>query len=223
MAELSAPLGEWLAQAIPQEARLVHKNYLLIPIEDYEQEMWTGVLTNPRSLEELFKDSDLGKLRFRLREFAYKLINEDDRYRRTIKAANAGYRPYDEQFYNLRVLKVLIPYYLDGGVISRPPRGREQPKVSGGSGSSDYFAMMLDLDAAWYKVKHYHRDILRRYYEFPQGSGGFTHLEISGRLGIPPDALRMRRDRALRALMRQLGGKTPWKRGPMIYGPNGSL
>lgn len=218
MAELSAPLTEWLVQAIPQEARLAHKSYPLVPVEDFEQEMWAKALKYRAGFEELLEANDLGKARKRLREAGFKLVNEDERYRRAIKAANAGYRAIDEQFYTTGILKVLLPYYLDGGISDRPPQGREQPKVTGSSGASDYLAMMLDLDLAWWKIKAYHRDILSRYFNPPARPSGYkNHEEIAGALGVPPRALEGRVYRGLRALERQLGGANPWNRRALEY------
>ena len=216
--EFSGPLTEWLIEVIPQEAGSVHKSYGLVPAEDYEQEMWVKALDRRDSFEELIAQLDYGKARQRLKEAAWGLVREDERYRRAVKAASAGYRAVDEQFYTNGVLKVLLPFYLDGGVTSRPPQGREQPKVSGGGGSSDYLAMMLDIDYGMGKVKPYHAAILRRYFNPPARPSGYkNHNEIAGALGIEPEALRHRRDRALKALQRKLGGRSPWTRKSLEY------
>src|SRR6266700_1772059 len=135
MAELSGPLAEFLAQAIPQEAGSVHKSYTLVPAEDIEQEMWVTVLKRRDTFERLIGQGAFGVARHRLKEGAWKIVKEDDRYRRAVKAARAGYRPADEQFYTPGVLKTLIPMWLDNGVTERPPQGRElKPETSGGGG-----------------------------------------------------------------------------------------
>jgi hypothetical protein len=215
--ELSAPLTEFLVQAIPQEAGSVHKSYKLVPAEDIGQEMWAAVLMRRDTFERLADQGAWGVIRRRLKEGGWKLVKEDDRYRRAVKAASAGYSKHDEQFYTIGILKKLIPMWLDNGVTERPPQGREQGKVSGGGSGSDFMAMMLDIDEAMAKVRGYHRSILKRYYSYPQGSGGWTHLQIAGALGIGPDALRQRVYRALRAVQRQLGGRNPWNRRALEY------
>jgi hypothetical protein len=217
MTELSGPLTEFLAQAIPQEAAPVSRAYKPVPREDLEQEMWAKVLGDRDNFERLVTQGAYGVARKWLRQAAWKLVREDERYRRAVKAAQAGYAGSDEQFYSTGVLRKLIPMWLDNGSAERPPQGREQPKVSGSGGSSDYQAMMLDVSYGMSRIKGHHGSILKRYYEFPQGSGGYTHLEIAGRLGIEPDALRMRVNRALGALQRQLGGRNPWNRRGLEY------
>ena len=218
MTTLSGPLTEWLSEVIPQEAGSVHKSYGLVPAEDYEQEMWIKALERRDSFEELIGEADYGKARKRLKEAAWRLVRDDERYRRAQKAVSEGYRAVDEQFYTSGVLRMLLPFYLDGGVTSRPPQGREQPKVSGGGGSSDYLAMMLDIDMAMGKVKPYHAAILRRYFNPPARPSGYrNHNEIAGALGLEPRALEGRIYRALKALQRQLGGHSPWTRKSLEY------
>ncbi len=223
MNELSGPLTEFLAQAIPQEAGSVHKSYKLVPAEDIEQEMWVKVLARRESFEALAGAGDFGKARQRLKEAGFKLVKEDDRYRRAVKAASAGYRPSDEQFYTVGVLKVLIPMWLDNGVTERPPKGRElKPEVSGGGGGSDYFAMMLDLDYAMGRIKGYHRSILVRYFNPPARPDGYkNHAQVAGALGIEPGTLNGRVYRALRAVQRQLGGRNPWNRRALEFEASG--
>jgi DNA-directed RNA polymerase specialized sigma24 family protein len=209
--ELSGPLSEFLAQAIPQEAGSVHKSYTLVPTEDLEQQMWMAVLERRDDFERLIEQGAYGVARHRLKEGAWRLVWDDDRYRRAVKAASEGYERHDEQFYTVGVLKKLIPMWLDNGLTERPPKGRELRvgKVASAS-DSDYKAMMLDLDRALAAVKPYHSKILMRYYVYPQGSGGWKHSEIASDLGIPSEALRKRIYRALRAVVKQLGGKNPW-------------
>jgi hypothetical protein len=222
MTEMSAPLAEWLAGAIPQEARNLHRTYALIPVEDLEQELWATALKKSEGLERLLEQGAYGVMRKRVAEGGFKAIREDDRYRRAVKAARAGYRPVDEQFYTNRTLETLLPMWLDNGVTEKPPQGREiKVGVSTEGGGSDYMAMMLDITHAMEKIKPYHASILRRYYDFPQGSGGWTHNEIASSLGIPPDALRMRRNRALRAVRAVLGGRNPWNRQGLEYQDSG--
>jgi hypothetical protein len=124
-----------------------------------------------------------------------------------------GYSTDDEAFYSTGLLAQLIPLYLDGGVAAEPPKGREVSReVSSTEESGNYLALMLDVDRAMGAISEHHRKILQRYYAYPQGSGGWTHEEISGAMGITPDACRQRVHRARRAMQRYLGGENPWKR-----------
>lgn len=215
MTGLSAPLAEWLAEIIPQDAAKYHGRYPLVPAEDFEQELWATALSMRDDVERLWEQGSRGLLRLRLRNGIFRLIEEDDRYRRAAKAAAGGYSTLDECFYSAAILKVLIPWYLDNGTTERPPKGKEQPRVSGTHGSGDYLAMMLDIGHAMKAVSGQHRRLLERYYSYPQhtgpGSGGWTHAEIASAMGTDPDVLRMRRNRALGAVRRELGGRNPWQ------------
>lgn len=218
MTELSPPLAEFLASAIPYEAEFVHRRYTFLPAEDIEQEMWAGALEKRDTLEKLLEEGQEYFVRQRLRGAAWKAVRDDNRYRRTVKALASGYRPEDEQFYTPGLLRQLVPLYLDNGVTERPPQGHEMAgRVSGGGGTGDYMAMMLDVAWAFSEIPEYHRRILERYYVYPQGSRGWKHAEIASALGINPETLRHRRDRAIRALRSKLGGRNPWNRRALEY------
>lgn len=210
---LSPALSEHLAAVIPSLAADICRGCRLVPKADIEQGMWQAALERSEQLAELLAEGKAWAIRRKLQQAATRQIREEERYLRAKRALRLGYSPDDEAFYSLGLLSQLIPLYLDGGVAAEPPRGRELTReVSSSSESGNYLALMLDVDHAMGVISAHHRRILERYYSYPQGSGGWTHNEIASALGITPEACRKRVSRAKRAMQRELGGESPWKR-----------
>ena len=210
---LSPAVTEYLAGIIPQLAARAHASCKMIPAEDIEQGMWEAALARADKIDTLLKEGrtwNIGRILWRS---ASTQIRGEDRYQRARRALARGYAVEDEAFYSTGLIAVLLPLYLDGGVSSEPPKGRQvNTHVSSSEESGEYLAMMLDIDTAMRRIPAYHRTILERYYTYPQGSGGWTHEEIASALGITPTAARKRVSRALRAMQEVLGGASPWPR-----------
>jgi len=184
--------------------------------EDIEQEMWLAAAENELVLLKHLANENESAIRTVLMTAGSRLVGGELREQRAKKAAAAGYEPHDEVYYSIGSLRRLMPMYFDNDVAERPPQGRESAgKVSGGTMTyGDYLITMVDLDRAYQALPQGKQKILARYFAHPQGSGGFTHTEIAGRMGMTPGELGSRVQVALRALQRQLGGQSPWQRGP---------
>lgn len=185
----------------------------LISAEDLTQDMWVAALEHLDLITSHAEEGNSEAIKLILKRQAKRHIAAEQREQRTRKAALEGYETYDEEFYSVGALRRLLPMFLDGGVTERPPTGREQSwKVSGGGsgGYGDYTVVMSDIDVAFGKLSQGKQKILSRYFTFPQGSGGFTHTEIAGRMGMEPGELSSRVHHALRSLQRNLGGQSPW-------------
>lgn len=174
--------------------------------------MWLAAVEDAAMVNTLAAEGAEAKVEIRLSRVAARAQAAEEREYRARRAYAAGFEAHDEAFYGIGTLRRLLPAYLDAGVSEQPPQGRTDPSVQtrGGSGTyGDWLCTMIDLDTAMNEVKVYHRNILERYFEFPQGSSGWTHEEIASSLGIDPETLRKRVYRALRALQAQLGGQSP--------------
>lgn len=218
-AQLEAHLTDEIPRLASRRARINRQDMdevsAVIGLEDVKQEMWLAAVENEAVLVKHLADGNVRAINTVLMTAAQRMIRAEVRDTRTRKAAEAGYETYDEEFYSIGALRRLLPFYLDGGVTETPPASRELTwRVSGGGsgGYGEYLTVMTDIDVAYKGLSEAKRKILRRYFEYPQGSGGFTHNEIAGRMGMDPDELSSRVHRALGAVQRKLGGQSPWTR-----------
>lgn len=229
MSDLDGPLSELLGEMIPRVAAKVHRGYAAVPAEDIEQEMWLYALSHQLKMREMYSRSDEGIIWEELRRAGRRACKEDERYRRALRAAASGYETEDEQFYSLRVLRLLLPRYIDGGVTEYAPQGRDQGRSgrSDGSEHGDYLAIMLDLSRGLADLKPHQRNLLLRYFSLSQEDsedGRWSRQQEASSMGLTVEALEMRVHRALVALQRELGGASPWPRSSLTYTrPTGSV
>lgn len=206
-----------LHELIPRIARRRLKFYQGVTRDDLEAEMWLAAVEDATTINTLAATAAEAAVEVRLTRVAARVQAGEEREHRARRGYAAGYLPHDEQFYSVGALRRLLPAYLDGGVSEAPPQAREDSVSARPTGSiayGDWLIMMVDLDTAMGRVKPYHRNILGRYFAYPQGSSGWTHEQIAGALGIEPEALRKRVYRALRAVQGELGGQSPYTGNP---------
>lgn len=222
MSNLDGPLSELLSEMIPRVAAKVHRGYAAVPAEDIEQEMWLHALSRPVKMRELYAGGSEGIIWEELRRAGRRACREDERYRRACRALASGYEPEDEQFYSLRVLRILLPRYIDGGVTESAPQGRDQGRTgrSDGSEHGDYLAIMLDMERGLSALKPHQRNLLVRYFTLSQEDsedGRWLRQQEASSMGLTLEALEMRVHRALVALQRELGGPSPWPRASLTF------
>jgi DNA-directed RNA polymerase specialized sigma24 family protein len=224
---MDSDLESYLTPVIPQLVSSVERDLKRrvpgqygVTIEqcDVSQQMWLTAVEHETILVKHLADGNDQAIATVLKGCLSSLYVAEVREVRAKKAALAGYETHDEVFYSTGALKRLLPMYLDNDreVAERAPASRDSAgRVSGGGGIyGDYAATMVDVDRAFIQLSEPKRVILSRYFSYPQGSGGFTHNEIAGRMGMNPSELSSRVHHALRALQRELGGQNPWNHGP---------
>lgn len=222
---MAPELEALLADMIPRTAATltrIKRQYpnavgTILARDDIEQEMWLAALENKEVLGRHFAAGNEAAIRTVLMTGAQRIIRDEIREQRVKKAKEEGYEPWDEVYYSIGSLRQLLPMYLDmGGVTEHASQGREQagPVSGGGSGYGDHLVTMIDVDRAFKALSPAKQKILSRYFAYPQGKSGWTHLEIAGAMGMPPKQLASRVHHALRALQAELGGQNPWRRGP---------
>lgn len=198
-----------LSDLIPEVAKQRHRWFPEPSVEDLEAELWLAAVEQADWVEEHTGNQEL--LRGWLRKVARRAQKAEERTYRAERAYASGYHPTDEAFYSLRVLRNLLPAYLDQGITEHPPKGRVEA-IRGHSDGSEYgnwLVMMMDIEQGLKSMPEGQARLLRNYFSYPQGSGGWTHIEISGAMGQNPEALYSRVNRALGALQRELGGANP--------------
>src|SRR6266705_2543191 len=156
---LSAPLEEFLADMIPRAAARAHRRFRQVPAEDFGQAMWARVLSNTMKFEKLFAEDRGGIIWVELRRDAAKVGREDDRYRRAVSAAEAGYSVYDVEFYSTRMLGHLLPALVEADFdASRAMETASAATDAAGvhvrvsdpfSGAENYLVVLVDVAGAY--------------------------------------------------------------------------
>jgi hypothetical protein len=220
---LGGPLSEFLAEQIPRSARAARAKFPGVPLEDYEQSLWLEVLTRPHRFQQPFDRGDLGLTRKRLYEAGIKVGQEDDRYRRAVKAAEAGYSTDDIAFYSTGLLGMLLPVLIEAGFDVSAAMQRASSGVDAAgifirsndpfSGAENYQVMLVDIATAWERLSEGQRRLLRAYYSCNQEDtedGRWERDGLAASMGLTGNALRVRVHRALERLQQELGGADPW-------------
>lgn len=220
---LGGPLAEYLAKVVPQEAYNRHKAYSRIAREDYEQIMWMAVFATPDRFSGPWEADKRWLVRVRLRQSASAAIREDDRYQRAAKAAEAGYRVEDEQFYSTGMLAKLLPVLIEAEFDPAEAVRTAQDSTDAAGvhvgGSTDpqaaetYMAILIDVCAAWARLPRGTQRLLWSYYQVSQEDtqdGRWERQQLASTMGLTEETLRQRAHRAVGRLQRELGGKNPW-------------
>lgn len=227
--QFGGPLAEHLAKEIPEQAKRFGREYGRIPADDFEQAMWLHALEKRDRLMRLFDEGKRWSVNRDINRAGVNLLKEDDRYLRSLKAAESGYNIEDEQFYSTGLLAKVLP-----ALIGTATEGRDfdvaeaMQRASSGtdaagihihssdphSGAESYQAMLIDIASAYRRLPAGQRRLLRAYYGASQedtSDGRWERQQLAGSMGLTEDALRQRAHRGLAALQAQLGGPSPWR------------
>lgn len=217
-------LGEWLADRIPKLASLAHKRFPTVPAEDFEQEIWARAVRRKPKLALHLRDGNEAYIWRELNAAATRLGKEDDRYRRACKAAQAGYRPADEQFYSTGLLALTLPVLIaaEWDVPNAVANASHQTDAAGVHISGDdpaaqgnYQVILMDVSAAFSGLPRGDQKLLEAYYgagDEDTEQGRWDRHGVASSMGMTYEAFKGRAHRALRRLQAQLGGEDPWRR-----------
>lgn len=228
--QFGGPLAEYLANQVPVEAKRLNREYGRIPVEDFEQAIWLRALERRDALARFHDQDKRWSIDRDLREAGVKLLKEDQRYTRAVKASEEGYSIEDEQFYSTGLLAKILPALVgtasefeDFDVAEAMQRASSGTDAAGihihssdpHSGAESYQAMLIDISIAYKRLPAGQRRLLRAYYRANQedtSDGRWERQRLAGSMGLTEEALRQRAHRALSALQAQLGGPSPWRR-----------
>lgn len=152
-----------------------------------------------------------------------------ERYARKEIADLAGYRPEDEAFYSVGLLRVLVEQYYTDGLAERPPVGRAESIAKTNADPAtggNYLISMLDVQRGLERLPAKYRNRLKfRFVDLGQVTDAEIarmvenlavapgkRQRIEKHLGVTEDQIRGRIRIALRKLQGRLGGPTPYVR-----------
>lgn len=223
-ARLSLGLYDHLDDRIPRAAREGHSRFPMVAREDFEQELWARSLASIDAFERDLRDGNEAFIWRKLKDTCHRYGMQDDRDRRARKAAAAGYSTLDEVFYTPKMVGFLLaeliqsewdlPFAMDRATKGLDLTGiRVQSSDSGHDGFMDYLVLLTDITAAYGKLKTFQQDYLVQWYGLGDDEDEdhkWDRESLAGSMGITYDAFRFRKDRAIRALIHELGGESPW-------------
>lgn len=191
---------DYIVIAVASEYR---KKFYMIELEDIKQTLYQWFLQHPNKLDtwETIGEKDAKNLIYR------SLRNEALDYCQRWKAKSVGYDVSDLYYYEADMVEALLPLVLMGdyGVTHKLNLGRTgRPSAPAEGGNMQ--AMMLEVDAAYWKLSKEDRKLL-----FFRHAESCDFREIANFLEVgTEDAARMRHKRAIKRLINKLGGYRPY-------------
>jgi RNA polymerase sigma factor (sigma-70 family) len=179
-----------------------HKDYPMVPREDIIQELWLWFLEHPNKVDEWSKMDD--------QKVATKLINRSLHNRahdfcQKEKARTVGYELTDLSYYHRDVVEEILPSILTDDwsqpVFSDVNGDR---KTFAPSEGGNLMAMQADVSYAFERITLQHQEVLLQWY-----LNGRNSKDLGNALGVTSENARMRVTRAIDAIIKKLGGRSP--------------
>lgn len=222
--EISGPLAEWLADRVPKLASQAHRRFPMVPAEDFEQEIWVRALIRGPKLARDLREGNEAYVWNELRSATTRVGKEDDRFRRAQKAAAAGYKNWDEEFYSTGMLTQILPALISAEgdpavAVYAATKGTDAAGIfihaDDPGAFGNYAVMLIDVAAALAAIKAGNRKLLEKYYGLPEedtDTGRWERRQLASSMGITYENLRQRVHYALKELQAELGGEDPWRK-----------
>jgi hypothetical protein len=182
-----------------------HRRYPMLEVLDIQQVLWLWFLTHTRKyaewskLEQKDKDKLIAKS---LRNAALKFCEKE-------KANTVGYELIDVYYYDATVIEAFLPSIISE-TYEMPSKikdlnfkfNKSEPSNDG----NNWLVLRSDIAAAYYRLSEAKQNILR--IKFSTENSDWT--EIGKELKTTPDGARMKVQRAINSLIRNLGGWRPF-------------
>lgn len=180
------------------------RKYNMIERDDIGQELWVWFVSHPRkykewsALEEKDKDKLIAKS---LRNAALKFCERE-------KARKVGYDTSDLYYYDVSVVEAFLPSIIAGTYAI--PVSIQDLNAKFGSGNlsdgNNWLSLRSDIHAAFMKLSDAKQNILRLRFSIDSPDWALLSKEMDS----TPDGARMKVQRALNSLVKNLGGWKPY-------------
>lgn len=191
-----------LVKMVGQIARSVSSNYpSYVSRDDTEQDIWLWVLKNKNTVSKLIRDDESwgAKLYTTMAKVASESAMKEE-------AATNGYSTDDMFEYSTKVVKTLLESVFDyedwqpsPGMGDGMPKSRGQANETG-----DRIAMLADVGSAVLGLEDDQYNLILWAYKYH-----WSHEDLATELEVTKDTARKRLERAVEAVRRRLGRKTP--------------
>jgi hypothetical protein len=180
------------------------KRYGMLERDDIGQELWVWFVAHPRKYKEwsALEQKDRDKLIAKsLRNAALKFCERE-------KARKIGYDMSDLYYYDVSVVEAFLPSII-GETYEIPTKIQDLNAKFGSGAAADgnnWLSLRSDIASAFYKLSEQKQNVLRL--RFSVDSPDWTML--SKDMDSTPDGARMKVQRALNSLVKNLGGWKPY-------------
>ena len=181
--------------------------------DDIKQECLTWALTRSQYMIEQLSEPDTDKRTHNEQKIAWQMRRIAERYVRKEKAVKSGYFINDEAYYERVTVGQLLPFVIASVqndtvievaqhmVQDGQPKGKSSPAEGG-----NLLAMLIDIKKAYLLLEVEDQVLLRlRHFD------SFTLKQIAGQLECAVSTADRRCSTALRNLIDELGGVSPFK------------
>lgn len=179
-----------------------HKRFNMVELEDIKQSLYEWFLEHPNKLDEweAIGPKDAKNLIYR------SLRNQALDYCQRWKAKSVGYEVNDLHYYDIELIKDLLPAVLRREITEPPKLNFGMPgKPPAPSEGGNMMAMMAEIASAYNKLNIEDKVVLFRTYAESLDFG-----TTAKEMGLASeDAARMRHNRAIKKLITRLGGFKP--------------
>ena len=192
--------GELVQQLSAEYAR----RYNMIERDDIRQELWLWFVAHPRKYKEWseLEQKDRDKL------IAKSLRNAALKYCEREKARKSGYDSSDLYYYDVSVVEAFLPSVIAGTYAI--PTSIQDLNAKFGSGSlsegNNWLTLRSDISAAFKKLSDAKQNILRLRFSIDSPDWSMLAKDMDS----TPDGARMKVQRAMNSLVKNLGGWRPY-------------
>ena len=190
-----------------------HRRYPMLEALDIQQMLWLWFLTHPRKYAEwsALEQKDKDKL------IAKSLRNAALKYCEKEKAKTVGYEVLDLYYYDATVIEAFLPSIISE-TYEMPVKIKDLNfkfnKTEPSNDGNNWLVLRSDIASAFYKLSEAKQNILRIRFSTENNEWAL----IAKDLNTTPDGARMKVQRAVNSLIRNLGGWRPYtdEDGPVV-------
>jgi DNA-directed RNA polymerase specialized sigma24 family protein len=198
----------------PSVAGTIYRRYKkYVDLDDVKQECFKWAMTRNAYITEQINEPNEERRKHNEQRIAYQMRRVAERYARKEKAIKSGYQTADEAYYESATLGRLLPFVIasviDGTVLEQVqqmiqdglPKGKSSPAESG-----NLLATLIDIKRGYLHLDKDEQTLLRlRHHE------NFTLQQIAQVMECAVSTADRRCNSAIRKLIDQLGGQSPWQ------------
>ena len=183
-----------------------HRRYPMLEIQDIEQVLWLWFLTHPRKYAEW---SELGQ-KDKDKLIAKSLRNAALKHCEKEKAKTVGYEILDLYYYDATVIEAFLPSIISES-YELPSKIQDLNfkfnKTEANNDGKNWLVLRSDIAAAFYKLTEAKQNVLRVRFSTENSEWAV----VAGDLDTTPNGARMKVQRAVNSLIRNLGGWRPYQ------------
>jgi len=186
------------------------RRYGMLERDDIAQELWVWFVGHPRKYKEWLElqQKDRDKL------IAKSLRNAALKYCEKEKARKVGYDTSDLYYYDVSVVEAFLPSIIAGTYAI--PTSIQDLNAKFGSGNladgNNWLALRSDIAAAFEKLSDAKQNILRLRFSIDSPDWSLLAKDMDS----TPDGARMKVQRAINSLTKNLGGWRPYQEDDVV-------